>query len=143
MPAPSMARDGCRSVLLVEDEPLVMDLVTNVLTRSGFAVIPTVDGDEAGRLFREHAAKLCLVVVNIALPKTSGLEFIEELPTRDPRIPVIFITGLGEQQTLVRQALDEGYAVLQKPFTAEKLLDFMLNAMSEQRDAAAGDNPCP
>lgn len=127
---------------MVEDEPLVMDLVTNVLTRNRYGVIPAVDGDEAGKLFHEHAAKLCLVVVNIALPKTSGLEFIEELPTRVPRIPVIFITGLGEQQVLVKQALDEGYAVLQKPFTAEKLLDFMLTAIAEQHDTAAEDERC-
>jgi DNA-binding NtrC family response regulator len=126
----------------VEDEPLVMDLVTNVLIRNRFEVIAAIDGDEAGKLFHAHAHKLCLVVVNIALPKTSGLEFIDELPTRDPRVPVIFITGLGEQQTLVKQALDEGYAVLQKPFTAETLLEFMLTAMADQRDAAAEDKLC-
>lgn len=142
MPAPSMARDSCRSVLVVEDEPLVMDLVINVLTRSRFEVIPAIDGDEAGKLFHEHAHKLCLVVVNIALPKTSGLEFIDELPTRDPRIPVVFITGLGEEQALVKQALDEGHAVLQKPFTAEKLLEFMMSAMANQQDAAAEDKLC-
>src|SRR5215467_4505585 len=139
MLATSMARENSRTALVVEDEPLVMDVVTSVLTRNGYSVVPAVDGDQAAQLFHQHARELCLLVVNIALPKTTGLEFIEELPTRVPRIPVIFITGLGERQHLVRQATDEGFPVLQKPFSAEGLMEFVLAAASNQRSAARND----
>lgn len=134
-----MARVNCNTALVVEDEPLVMDLVTNILTRNGYHIVAAIDGDQAAELFRQHASELCFLVVNLALPKTSGLEFIEDLPTRVPRIPVIFITGLGEHQHLVKQAMDEGFPVLQKPFTAEALMDFVLTAASNQQDAARND----
>jgi two-component system cell cycle sensor histidine kinase/response regulator CckA len=133
MIATSMARENCRTALVVEDEPIVMDLVTNILIRNGYNIVPAVDGDQAAKLFHQHAGELCLLLVNISLPKTSGLEFIDELPTRIPRIPVIFITGLGEQQQLVKQAMDEGFPVMQKPFTAEALMSFVVNATSQQR----------
>jgi DNA-binding NtrC family response regulator len=128
-----MARKNGRTVLVVEDEPLVMDLVTNVLTRNGYDVVAATDGDQATELFRQHASELCFLVVNIALPKTSGLEFVEQLPTRVPRIPVIFITGLGEHQEWVKRAEEEGFAVLQKPFSAATLMDFVLTAASHQQ----------
>ena len=136
MPAPSMARDNCRTALVVEDEPLVMDLLKNVLIRNDYDVLAATDGDQASELFHQHAGKICLLMVNIALPGTSGLEFIGELPTRIPRIPVIFITGMGDREPLVKQAVAAGFPVLQKPFTAETLMEFVRTASSNQRGAA-------
>jgi DNA-binding NtrC family response regulator len=136
MPAPSMARENRRTALVVEDEPLVMDLLTNVLIRNDYDVLAAVDGDHACKLFHQHAGKICLLMVNIALPRTSGLDFIGELPTLVPRIPVIFITGLGDREPLVKQAVDAGFSVLQKPFTAETLMEFVRTASSNQQDAA-------
>ena len=134
----SMARENCRTALVVEDEPLVMDLVTNILTRNGYDIVAATDGEQAAALFHQHASELCLLLVNIALPKTSGLEFIKNLPTRVPRIPVIFITGLGMHQHFVQQAVDEGFPVLQKPFTAEAMMEF-ITAASNQQNAARND----
>lgn len=107
---------------MVEDEPLVRSVIAKILAFHGYRVVTASDGEHACELFHRHAEKLILLIVDIALPRTSGLDLIHCLPTLSPRIPVIFITGLGEWQWQVEEARQGHFPVLQKPFTANGLM---------------------
>src|SRR5689334_23135784 len=78
-------------ILVAEDEPLVLNVVSNVLVRFGYEVVGAGDGSSAYELFQQHACELVLLVVDIAMPKKSGVELVQHLPTLTPRVPVLFI----------------------------------------------------
>lgn len=103
-----------RTILLLDDEPLVVDFVRKALRKAGYEVIAAADVQTARSLFNRHAVDLALIISEIALPKVNGPEFISSLPTLEPRIPVIFMTCLGEQEIALK-ALDYPAAVLHKP----------------------------
>jgi CheY-like chemotaxis protein len=112
-------------VLVVEDDPTVLDVVTTILQQHGYSVVRAHDGREAWTAFHFHAADLVLLIVDIALPKVDGPEFVDNLPTRVPRIPVIFTTGLGHHAS--RKV--PGFPVLHKPFTHQTLFDAVERAL--------------
>jgi DNA-binding response OmpR family regulator len=108
-----------QAVLIVDGDELVRRTLTAILHGSGFPVVAATDGDQAGEIFKRHAPRLALIVVEVVLPKVSGTEFVQRLPTRVPRVPVLFITGMGEYEIPhdVRQI-----PVLRKPFEAKTLI---------------------
>jgi putative two-component system response regulator len=109
-----------QAVLVLDDEPIVLDMLTSALTRNGFKVLEARTAEEGRELFHTHASALCLAVVDIKLGGMNGVEFVEALPTLVPRIPILFITGLGDIE--VEEKVPPNYPVLQKPFTVEEVL---------------------
>ncbi len=108
-----------RRVLVVEDEPLVLDYIATVLRQSGYEVVSATNGRQACDLFHRYAHELALILVEILVPRMSGPEFIASLPTLDPRIPVVFVTCMGSEE--VEEKLDAYYPILFKPFTPSDL----------------------
>jgi len=108
-----------RRVLVVEDEPIVLDFISTVLRQSGYQMVSAADGKQAHRLFRQHAPELALILVEILVPGMDGAEFITSLPTLSPRIPIVLITCLGDAE--VKEKLDGQFPVLFKPFTPADL----------------------
>src|ERR1051326_5496858 len=70
-------------ILVAEDEPLVLNVVSNVLVRFGYEVVRAGDGSSAYELFQQHACELVLLVVDIAMPKKSGVEMRAEEHTAE------------------------------------------------------------
>jgi DNA-binding NtrC family response regulator len=136
VPVTEVAKNGARAVLVVEDELIVRDVVATILRTHGYRVMTATDGQQARELFHRHAAELILLVVDIALPRASGPDLIHRLPTLSPRIPVIYITGLGERQWQVEEARQEHVPVLQKPFTANGLMQTVQRMMQPSQAAA-------
>jgi FixJ family two-component response regulator len=88
------------------------------------------------RLFERHAGTLCLLVIDIALSGISGLELLNRLPTRTPRIPVLLITGLGERE--IEGKVPPHCLLLQKPFTAAELFNTVQAAISAAEPPGCG-----
>lgn len=88
--------------------------------RMGYKVVSAIDGAQAGALFTCHASDLALLVVEIDLPNASGPDFVKHLPTLEPRIPVLFITSMGDYEVQDAATLD--FPVLRKPFKADTLI---------------------
>ena len=133
MPAARTAREKPRTILLIEDEPVVENVIRKLLEREGYNVLSAADGQDALKLFEQHSGVLALMLVDIALPDVSGAEFIERIPTLTPRIPVVFITGLG---TLDRQVLEltrKNFPVLYKPFRPAELVRAVATAIARFR----------
>jgi two-component system cell cycle sensor histidine kinase/response regulator CckA len=118
----SLTGDGSHlhTILVIEDNRIVRDFLIKALKRSGYTVLPANDGQDAGAALQTHGTELALILADIALPKISGPEFVNSIPPRATRIPVIFMTGLGEYQ--VEASVREKFLVLYKPFTLKELL---------------------
>ena len=107
-------------VLVIEEEPLVLQVLTTALRIGGFNVLTAQTDSMAEQLFHAHASTLCLVIVNIS-PEMWGVAFVQSLPNLTPRIPILFITGLGDVQ--IEHVLRANDPVLYKPFAMPHFLE--------------------
>src|SRR5579875_60498 len=106
-------------ILVIEDEPGIVDFLERGLAAQGFAVISETDG-RAG-IERALAEDVDLIVLDMMLPGASGLEVLERVHAAKPALPVIALTALGEVDDRVA-GLDAGAAdYLTKPFSLSEL----------------------
>ena len=110
-------------MLLVEDDAAVRGLVRRMLTRAGYTVLEAAHGAEALRLADRHEGRIDLVVTDIVMPEMSGRTVAEALAAGRPGARVLFMSGYTDDEILRRGLLTPGVAFLEKPFTAERLLE--------------------
>jgi CheY-like chemotaxis protein/nitrogen-specific signal transduction histidine kinase len=111
-----------QTILVVEDEPLVRNTVTNLLRRLGFHVLSAGDGVEALGLCTRHLADLQLLLTDLDLPHMSGLALLRTVRQMNSPITLMVMAGgYTEAQRAELAALNVA-AVLTKPFALEELL---------------------
>ena len=112
-----------RTVLVVEDDSAIRELVADLLVDEGYAVLQAADGCQGLRLAREHAPSV--IMVDQMLPGMTGLEVLEELHAQymTRHIPVILVSGLPRSLAPDHQA----DRVLAKPFDIDALLAHVEN----------------
>ncbi|RYC32369.1 PAS domain S-box protein [Lichenibacterium minor] len=109
------------TVLVVEDEPSVRDLVVEVLVDLGYRALQAPDGPAGLKLLREHGQRIDLLVTDVGLPGMNGRQLAEQGRRLRPDLPVLFITGYAEDATFGEGHLDPGLQMLTKPFTIDAL----------------------
>jgi len=127
------------SILLVEDEPSIVELLSYNLKREGFEVRETGDGEEALLMIRERPPDL--VILDWMLPSVSGLEVCRQL-RRDPnlqQLPIIMLTARAEEDDRVR-ALDSGADdYVTKPFSPSEVIARVRAVLRRTRPALSQD----
>ena len=109
------------TILVVEDSPEVLTLVDRLLTARGHTVLSAPDPDHAGFVIAEHGNAPDLLLVDIVLAGTSGVDYARTMKGAYPALKIVFMTGwLHRAPTAQRSALGP---VLRKPFTAQELYD--------------------
>ena len=93
---------GQETILLVDDEEVIVDIGGRMLTGLGYRVLGMTKSPEALELFRTRPERFDLVITDMTMPKMDGLELAEELMLIRPDIPVILCTGLGDLITKKR-----------------------------------------
>lgn len=122
---------GTETILVVEDELLVLELTRAMLTAAGYAVLTARNGREAFEIIESRASELDLAVLDVVMPELSGGSVLQRLRERRPNIPVVFASGYARAPSPC--AAQQGQiAFLAKPFTREKLL----RKVREMLDAA-------
>lgn len=120
--APLRALPGGRETLLVvEDEAVVRDLIVHFMQTQGYKVLAAGNGEEALRLADAHKGLIDLVVSDAVMPKMGGRELYEVLRSRWSGLKFIFMSGYSMQALGDRFLLEEGLDFLHKPF---KPMDF-------------------
>ncbi len=116
-------RTTSRTVLVVDDEPEVLELATEILRRVGYSVLEVADGAAALEVARRHDGEIHLLVTDMVMPGMSGRDLAEQLRAVRPGLPVLYISGYV-QDAAARAALGgEHSAFVAKPFTPEFLTD--------------------
>jgi two-component system cell cycle sensor histidine kinase/response regulator CckA len=124
-PAPreQIGPGGRETVLFVEDEIALRDLMHRVLAKGGYTVLAAGDGLEALALVEAHAGPIDLVVTDVILPRMSGPELAARLRARNPGIRLLYLSGYTADQFRYAQTdLGADAMLLAKPFTSEGLL---------------------
>jgi len=120
-PAVSVSSAGRKTVLVVEDEAGVRNLVVRRLDVLGYDTIPAVDGVEGVRIFRERHNEIDLALLDFAMPRMNGVEAFEELIRIKPDVKVILSSGYTEDIVLQSFPDRRPAGILHKPYKTEDL----------------------
>ena len=112
---------GTETVLVVEDEPMVREIVVRALGGQGYKLLLATNGGEALRLVSEHVGKIDLLVTDVVMPHMGGKELADKLAVLRPETKVLYVSGYTEDAIAHRGVLQEGLSFLAKPFTPVSL----------------------
>jgi len=116
------------TILLVDDEPAVLNFCQRILRLGGYAVIPAGNGIEALRLAHTSSEKIDLALLDLMMPGMNGVELGKHLQRENPNVPVVLMTGYGPAE--IAQVIRENpYRIIWKPFKTESLLRMIENAL--------------
>jgi CheY-like chemotaxis protein len=130
-------RTTSRTVLVVDDEPEVLELATEILKRVGYSVLGAGDGAAALELASGHAGDIHLLVTDMVMPGLSGRDLAERMRALRPALPVLYISGYVQDASTRAALAGEHSAFVAKPFTPELLTDRVRELLATV-DAGAG-----
>jgi PAS domain S-box-containing protein len=125
-PSRSSAPGAPRTILVVDDDPTVRHVVTEMLEAGGYTVLASSSAEAALDQASQLGFQVDLVVSDVVMPNASGTELVAELRRRSPRpIRVLYVSGYSEE----RVATEPGAQFLSKPFTSDTLLSAVERAL--------------
>jgi len=115
------AARGQETILLVEDEPAILEMVTAMLEMQGYAMLGAGTPGEAIRLARERVGEIHLLMTDVIMPEMNGRELARNLLSLHPHLKRLFMSGYTSDVIAHHGVLDEGVHFIQKPFSIEDL----------------------
>ena len=112
---------GSETILFVEDEQSVRDLVHQYLTATGYFVLEAPDGARALKIAEGHPDPIHILITDVVMPHLSGPDLATQLETSRPGLKVLFISGYTDDTVFRHGVLEGGVAFLQKPFNLKAL----------------------
>jgi len=122
-----------RGVLVVDDNEQLRDVLANVLRFNGFTVWQASDGELALSEYRKYQEQIALVLMDVVMPNMGGVAAAQAIRGMDRQLPIIFLTGYGEEAQLQAAATIVHSASLGKPVAMPDLIGMI--------DAMMGDSP--
>jgi two-component system NtrC family sensor kinase len=113
---------GSETILLVEDEDAVRELVSRILVKQGYDVVPYSTGADALAYCRDNLTNVDLLLTDVVMPKMSGKELSEQATTMCVGLKTLFMSGYTDALIAQRGVLATGENLIAKPFKPEKLL---------------------
>ncbi len=130
---PEMTKPQGETILVVDDEEAVRTVVRRILEHSGFIVLTASDGNEGIEIYRRHVDHIAVVLLDMTMPRMSGLETLEEMRRIRGSVTAVLSSGYSEQAARSHFADQPISCFLQKPYSAVELLAAV--------QAALGDRP--
>lgn len=124
LPAPLelIAQANAETILVVEDEEVVRQLICTVLKDVGYHVLCASSPSEALQLAAKHIGRIELVVTDIVMPEMHGPTLARQLLALRPDLGVLYVSGYSENDISDQGVIDPGLDVLQKPFSKLSLV---------------------
>jgi PAS domain S-box-containing protein len=121
-PAPEIMK-GSGTILIVDDEKIVLDVSARILKKLGYTVLESNNGRDAVVLYKKHQEKINLVVLDIVMPDMGGDEVYDRLKEIDPEVKILLCSGysIDDQAREIMERGCEGF--IQKPFSMKAMSD--------------------
>jgi two-component system cell cycle sensor histidine kinase/response regulator CckA len=116
------APGGSETILLVEDSQPLRVVAREFLERAGYAVLEVLDGSEAVRIAEQREAPIHLLLTDVVMPDISGRVVAEQVRSHHPETKVLYMSGYTDDAIIHYGVLEEGVALLPKPFTRGALI---------------------
>lgn len=113
---------GSETILVVEDEPSVLEVATEVLRQHGYTVLSAASPGDALRIAQEYHDPIHLLITDVVMPVMSGRELADYILRLHPQIRVLYVSGYTENTIVHQGILEEGIHFLPKPYTPAQLL---------------------
>ncbi|MDB5308239.1 MAG: Blue-light-activated protein [Gemmataceae bacterium] len=114
--------EGTETVLLAEDEPIVLALAARVLRDGGYEVLEARDGEDAIRVAEGHPGLVDILVTDVVMPVRGGRQVAETISLARPGLRVLFMSGYTDDAVVRNGVMHEKVHFLPKPFTPTALL---------------------
>ncbi|GFO70055.1 hypothetical protein GMLC_36340 [Geomonas limicola] len=111
-----VAEGGDETILLVEDEPAILDMATQILAGQGYRVLTAQAPGEAIALMLEHRGVVDLLVTDVVMPEMNGRDLAQSLKKLNPELRCLFISGYTADIIAPHGLLEPGVCFLEKPF---------------------------
>jgi two-component system, cell cycle sensor histidine kinase and response regulator CckA len=108
---------GNETILLVEDEPTILEMASLILKGLGYTVVTAGTGNEAIRLFMEQADTIQMLMTDVVMPDMNGRDLQKELQLHSPQLKCLFMSGYTANVIAHHGVLDEGVHFIHKPFS--------------------------
>jgi PAS domain S-box-containing protein len=120
-------------VLVVEDEALVLEVVTHALEHAGLRVLAAASGTAGVEVYREHLQGIDLVLLDMTMPDMTGEEVLRELVALDPAVRVVLTSGYSEQEIKARTHGEHVVGFIPKPTRPKELARAICRAIASAR----------
>lgn len=121
--------DPQETILLADDEPIVLGLAGTILKRHGYRVISAEDGQKALDLFQREPG-VDLVLTDVVMPQLSGPQLMHRIHSINADVRCIYMSGYTHEQMAEKGAGDPGCDYLRKPFTPDMLISAVRRQLS-------------
>ena len=124
--SPIEAKRGGRTILVVDDEPMILTCVQRVLEEANYNVITSPSGNQAWEIIEGGKLKIDMVLTDIVMPGSiDGFNLAAKIRRRDLKLPVLFITGAlpEDDESAAQLAMEK--LLLRKPFLPKQLVEFI------------------
>src|ERR1700686_1755406 len=134
---------GCETVLLVEDEESVRELVRVTLASRGYQVLEAENGESGLRIAESFKEHIDILITDVVMPGIGGRELARKLLLLRPAISVLYLSGYTEDAVVTRGALGPRTAFLQKPFTLQNLAKKVREVLHSRNAPASAPASAP
>lgn len=125
---------GSETILVVEDEPMILEIATTMLESLGYTVLAASGPAEAIRLAREHGGAIQLLMTDVVMPEMNGRLLANHLRAQLPDLRCLFMSGYTANVIAHHGVLDEGVHFIQKPFALHALAAKIREALATEGD---------
>jgi PAS domain S-box-containing protein len=127
--APAAARAGRGTVLVVDDEPMVLRLIDATLRRSGYRVLSASGHHGALRIAADPSEPIDLLVSDVVMPEMNGPELATRIRELRPALPILFVSGFHDESQIPTQGA-AATTLLRKPFSPRQLSEIVAGLLS-------------
>jgi PAS domain S-box-containing protein len=115
------AERGQETILVVEDEPAILDITTKILEKQGYSVLAANNPGDAMRLARDHTGELHLLMTDVVMPGMNGRDLAQKMRSLHPDLKCLYSSGYTADVIVHHGVLEEGVFFIQKPFSRKDL----------------------
>ena len=139
-----LASGGKETVLIVEDEEMLREMLREILTANGYQVLEAANGLQAIHLWDENQSRIELLLTDNALPDgMTGLELAIKLREASPGLPILFSSGYSPEALQANQEVLAGCSFLPKPYHPAQLVQAVRDALNASKAATLAASAQP
>jgi CheY-like chemotaxis protein len=124
---------GSEVILLIDDDPLVLDLAEEILIRFGYKVLTAINGESGIKTYLDNKETISLIILDLMMPGMGGKRCLEEILRVNPDMKIVVASGYSEDGH-IDAAIDSGArSSIKKPFNVKQLLSVVREVLDAER----------